>query len=817
MELCVFTGEKKMINESTKKIVVGIIAVAFIGAAFLPTVQSRLGTVLSTQPQITQPEHKDQTFSQTSTETTRRTTPDHPAPLDVPPNIHLPPGQVTMKVFTSTQSYFRTLLSNVPSGYEVSNGNYTGWCTDSTHYIYLNTSYQVTLYSSYNTSLPSHLYHQNWSKVNYILNHKVGNDWHQVQNAILYILNFGNQGLNADGWAMVNASISNGGSYIPGGGNIIAVIADAGITIQRTIFELIVPTYTLSISTNGTGTVTKNPNQTGYTYGQVVTLTANPAVGWSFDHWSGNASGSSPVTTVTMNGNKAVTAHFTQNVYTLTVTIDPTGGGSVNATPAPPYHYGDVVTLNATPNIGYSFDHWSGNASGSNPVTTVTMNGNRSVVAHFTQNVYTLTVSVVPVGGGSVNKTPVPPYHYGDVVTLTATPNIGYSFDHWSGNASGSNPVTTVTMNGNKSVTAHFTQNVYTLTVTIDPVAGGSVNKTPVPPYHYGDVVTLTATAAVGYSFDHWSGNASGSSPVTTVTMNGNKAVTAHFTQNVYTLTVTIDPTGGGSVNATPAPPYHYGDVVTLNATPNIGYSFDHWSGNASGSNPVTTVTMDGNKSVTAHFTQNVYTLTVTVDPAAGGSVSTTPAPPYHYNDVVRLTATANHDYRFDHWSGDATGSSPTTNVTMNGNKSVTAHFTFIGDITPPTVAIAKPLNAIYLFNKPVLPFKKPIIIQWCTIEVNASDNQSGINRVEFYVDNVSKGNDSTAPYSYDWKDSLIGEHTIKATAYDNEGNSASTEIKVLKWRLHPILALTLVLIGKFLLFLEIIWQTYHHPGQNTH
>jgi len=44
--------------------------------------------------------------------------------------------------------------------------------------------------------------------------------------------------------------------------------------------------YTLSVNVEGSGSVTKNPNQTTYTYGQVVTLNATPNTGWSFNHWS---------------------------------------------------------------------------------------------------------------------------------------------------------------------------------------------------------------------------------------------------------------------------------------------------------------------------------------------------------------------------------------------------------------------------------------------------------------------------------------------------------------------------------------------------
>lgn len=69
--------------------------------------------------------------------------------------------------------------------------------------------------------------------------------------------------------------------------------------------------YTLVVNTNGNGTAAKNPNQTAYTSGTSVTLTASAASGYSFTGWSGSASGSSNPLTVTMNGNKTITANFT--------------------------------------------------------------------------------------------------------------------------------------------------------------------------------------------------------------------------------------------------------------------------------------------------------------------------------------------------------------------------------------------------------------------------------------------------------------------------------------------------------------------------
>jgi hypothetical protein len=87
--------------------------------------------------------------------------------------------------------------------------------------------------------------------------------------------------------------------------------------------------YTLSVTTIGSGSV--NLNQTGpYQFGDVVQLTAIPAIGWSFDHWSGDLSGSVNPNTILIDGNKAVNATFTQDHYTLTVNL--VGGGSVSST-----------------------------------------------------------------------------------------------------------------------------------------------------------------------------------------------------------------------------------------------------------------------------------------------------------------------------------------------------------------------------------------------------------------------------------------------------------------------------------------------------
>jgi len=155
--------------------------------------------------------------------------------------IHLPQGPITMNAqYPSSQSYFNTQLKNISFGYDVQNGTYIDWCGAKEVYINPNHDYANThLYSLYNTSMPSYLWHTNWSKISYLLNHKVQNvDWKQIQYAIWYLLDYGNGGLNSDGWSMVHNASLYGESYTPTYFDIIGVIADAGQHVQKQILEV---------------------------------------------------------------------------------------------------------------------------------------------------------------------------------------------------------------------------------------------------------------------------------------------------------------------------------------------------------------------------------------------------------------------------------------------------------------------------------------------------------------------------------------------------------------------------------------------------
>ncbi|MBE3136418.1 MAG: right-handed parallel beta-helix repeat-containing protein, partial [Thermoplasmata archaeon] len=465
------------------------------------------------------------------------------------------------------------------------------------------------------------------------------------------------------GWTFSGWSGDLSGSTNP---EMITIDGNKAVTATFTQNE-----YTLTLMTVGSGSVAKLPDQVTYHYNDVVQLTATADLGWTFAGWSGDLTGTTNPDTLTIDGDKVVTATFTQNEYTLTITT--VGLGTVTKDPNQgTYHYGDVVTVTATADPSWTFSHWSGDLVGSTNPAPLTITGDMNVEATFTQNEYTLTITIV--GSGNVLKVPdQTTYPWGTVVQLTANADPGWHFDHWSGDLSGAINPTTITIDGNKAVTATFTQNEYTLTITT--VGSGSVAIVPdQATYHYGDVVQLTATANPGWSFGQWSGALSGSLNPASITIDGDKAVTATFTQIEYTLTVTT--VGSGSVVLLPdQATYHYGDSVQLTANADVGWSFSQWSGDLSGSLNPATITIDGNKAVTATFTQNEYTLTITI--VGSGSVAKLPdQATYHYGDIVQLTASADLGWSLSGWSGDLSGSTNPEMITIDGNKAVTGTFT---------------------------------------------------------------------------------------------------------------------------------------------
>ncbi|MCD6541998.1 MAG: hypothetical protein J7K38_01575, partial [Thermoplasmata archaeon] len=112
--------------------------------------------------------------------------------------------------------------------------------------------------------------------------------------------------------------------------------------------------------------------------------------------------------------------------------------------------------------------------------------------------------------------------------------------------------------------------------------------------------------------------------------------------------------------------------------------------------------------------------------------------------------------------------------------------FTTEEEITnsPPTVSITKPENALYFRDRKILSLPLPFIIGPITVEVNASDSDGIVKKVEFYVDNTLKYSDTTAPFSWRWNSRAFGFKVIRIVAYDDRGSHQQSLKEVLIFNL---------------------------------
>ncbi len=473
-------------------------------------------------------------------------------------------------------------------------------------------------------------------------------------------------------------------------GQVVTNVGWISGTIQHnsksTVFQ-VQPVYTLTVRStgNGGGSVGSEPSgitcgtvcAAGYPSGTVVTLTATPGVSSTFAGWSGDQVGTTSPMTVVMNAVRNLTATF--NVKSFTIT--PTAGLHGAILPGTPQAvlYGNALTFTVTPTTGYHIadvevDGVSQGAIGSYTFNNVT--ANHTITAAFAINICTLSTTVV--GQGQVTRVPDRTmYDYGTVVTLTAVPTTGWHFGHWSGDLSGVLTQTPLSMEGNKAVTATFAVNTYIIT----PTAGAHGSFSPATPQtvNYGDTITFTVTPTTGYHIVDVGvdGVSQGAVAVYTFTnVTADHFITAAFEINSYTLDMAI--VGQGQVSRVPSQTtYLHGSVVTLTATPTTGWYFGQWSGGASGIATQTTVVMDSHKTVTATFLNApavYYTLTV----GLSGSGSVTPGVGTHNylsGTVVDLSAGPAEGWIFAGWTGAVTGTTPAAQITMDGDKAITAVF----------------------------------------------------------------------------------------------------------------------------------------------
>lgn len=267
------------------------------------------------------------------------------------------------------------------------------------------------------------------------------------------------------------------------------------------------PSYTITTSSNPSNAGTTSGGGS-FLQGQSCTVHANAASGFTFSNWTENGSQVSNQAnyTFTVNGNRSLVANFSPVTYNVTTSSSPANGGTT--TGGGSYNSGASCTVTATANPGFVFDNWTMNNApvSTNPSYTFTVTSNCNLVAHFSAQTYTVTVSTDPErgtvsGGGTFN--------YGQTCAVSATANPHYVFESWTEN---DDVISTENfyifdVTANRDLVANFAAEMYEIKVSANPAEGGNV--TGEGSYAYGETVTVAAEANEEqmYHFVRWTEN----------------------------------------------------------------------------------------------------------------------------------------------------------------------------------------------------------------------------------------------------------------------------------------------------------------------
>ncbi len=256
---------------------------------------------------------------------------------------------------------------------------------------------------------------------------------------------------------------------------------------------------------------------------------------------------------VTVENNEGVSADRTFSFTTvepLVLTIDADEGGTTVPPPGV-YHqsHGDTVTVEAVPDEGWHFSHWSGDVPDgqeTNEEITIVIDGDKTITAHFERVYHILTVNIIGEGI-TVPSEGDHPYTYGTEVNITATPDEGWIFCHWSGDipdGQETNENITVVMYGDKNITAHFDRIHHNLTIAVEG-EGTTLPEDGEHSFAYGTSVNISATPDEGWHFSHWSGDVPEGQETNeniTIIIDRDRSITAHFREGIPPTVVITTP-----------------------------------------------------------------------------------------------------------------------------------------------------------------------------------------------------------------------------------------------------------------------------------
>ena len=407
-------------------------------------------------------------------------------------------------------------------------------------------------------------------------------------------------GYEFTGWTVVSGTPQING--VAGSPNIIDVTLSGAAAIQADFTQDQPPTeYTLTINVDplnsgtvtGAGTYTSNDNP--------VNITAAANTGYQFANWEVISGGpqigstTAATTTATLSADAVIRANFAQDQppteHSLTTEVSPANSGTISIV-RPYQNNANVAELTATltPQSGYQLTSWDV-ISGTPQIASSTP----------TPHIIVVTLSGDATIRATFNKPPVIDTIQGQAVTQP--PDAPLSFNATEGQqlelqVSASDPDTGDT----------FTYSI-DMQATPAPPAGISANSINAQTGLFG-WTPASDQGGMSYAITFVatdSHNATGTANVviSVADVPADYQITIPVPEN-GTVAVTDAVTGADIPRATPSDPYIVADgtSIILDARPATDYSFTGWGDGLTGTQDPYPLTVRGNMSITASFTE---------------------------------------------------------------------------------------------------------------------------------------------------------------------------------------------------------------------
>ena len=184
--------------------------------------------------------------------------------------------------------------------------------------------------------------------------------------------------------------------WLPAGDHRILVtwFDSGGGAVLKVWWEKITACYDLTITQDPVapaGQITSSPppncptNDTKYTAGSTVTLSAAPPTGAEFAGWGGDVSSTSASVSLVVDYDKNVVARYS---HCQSLQVGTSAEGRIETSPAPScadvgYRPGATVRVEAIPNAGQQFVRWREDLAGASNPATLLIDANRSVAADY--------------------------------------------------------------------------------------------------------------------------------------------------------------------------------------------------------------------------------------------------------------------------------------------------------------------------------------------------------------------------------------------------------------------------------------------------